>query len=304
LRRWAGLAGAALALVAAGAAGIGLIGAVWGWPDALNHFAPVWLCAAWIGGLLARFLLPPGKARARIVIAAALTVLVSGAPVMIEAARGASDQAPGPPGLTVMTFNRWWDSPESPRETAAIRASGADLVALQEADNFADAAAAGLKDIYPHQLFCDGCDTAVLSKRPFLATGRGRGDFLWARTTAPDGRPVTLATVHLFWPIPPWIQRRQRARLAANVAALPQDELVLTGDFNLTPWSFAMRSLDRSLKPLTRRTHGLMTFPATWPVPVLALDQVFAGPQWRSAIIRRLPRAGSDHYPLLVQLRR
>jgi len=39
----------------------GLAGSVWAWADVLNHFAPVWLVLAWIGGLSARFLLPPAR---------------------------------------------------------------------------------------------------------------------------------------------------------------------------------------------------------------------------------------------------
>ena len=313
IRAAAGLAGAVLAFVAGGAALLGLIGAVWAWPDALNHFAPVWLCLAWIGGLAARLGLGPGRLRGWAVIAAAFTVLAAGAPIAFEAYQGAAQTVPGPPTLTVLTFNRWWETPDSGREARAIRTSGADLVAIQEGNGFA-AAALGLRDAYPYQLSCSGrCDTMILSRRPFLATGRedrsgpwrpGGTDFLWARTTAPDGRAVTLATVHLFWPIPPWVQRNQRLRVAADVAALPPDELILTGDFNLSPWSFTLRSLDRALAPLTRRTHGLLTFPATWPLPFLALDEVFAAPEWKTVEVRPLPRAGSDHYPVLVALRR
>ncbi len=102
-----------------------------------------------------------------------------------------------------------------------------DLVALQEADNFTEAAAS-LSDLYPYQRFCTPiCDTIILSKRPILASGRedharwSGTDFLWARTTAPDGRPVTLATIHMFWPIPPWIQEEQRRRIAAELATMP-----------------------------------------------------------------------------------
>ena len=312
-RWWAGLAGAVLVAVAAGASALGLLGAVWAWPDALNHFIPVWLCLAWIGGLVARFSWPPGPRRGWVVIAAALTVLIAGAPIAIEVASGAREAVPGPPTLTLLTFNRWWETPDSAREAQAIRTSGADLVAIQEGNGFA-AAAMNLRDVYPYQLLCGGrCDTMILSRLPFLATGRearggpwrpGGTDLIWARVMAPDGRPMTLATVHLYWPIPPWIQRNQRARVAADVAALPRDELILTGDFNLSPWSFTLRSLDKALAPLTRRTHGLLTFPATWPLPFLALDEVFAAPAWRTVSVSKLPRAGSDHYPVLVELKR
>jgi endonuclease/exonuclease/phosphatase (EEP) superfamily protein YafD len=179
---------------------------------------------------------------------------------------------------------------------------------MQEAAGFQAPAARMLADAYPYQFACPTCDTLILSKRPILARGRDEGghhtlDLIWVRTTDAAGRPVTLATVHLFWPVPPWLQRFQRERLAEVVRRLP-GPLILTGDLNSTPWSFALRGLDRALSPLVRRTHGVITFAANWPVPVLALDQVYAGPAWGAVAVDRLPATGSDHYPLLVTLGR
>ena len=309
-RGLAGLAAACLAGGTALAAVLGWIGALWGWADAVNHFAPVWLVLAVLAVVLALVGLEDGARRA-VLTAAILAILAWGGPIAFELRAAARERTPGPPTLTILSFNRWWDTPHSELEVAAIRASGADLVALQEANGF-EAAAQGLVDLYPHQFFCSpGCDTAILSKRPFLAKGRGghdglhkRGNFLWAQVEAPDGRPMTLVTTHLYWPIPPWIQRGQRERTVEMIKGFAGEDLVLTGDFNLTPWSFAMRGFDRSLAPLTRRSHGLMTWPATAPLPFLALDEVFATPVWKTVAIRRLPRAGSDHYPVLIQLRR
>lgn len=310
VRRLAAGVGLALAAGAAAGAGAGLVGAVWGWADAFNHFAPIWLVAAWLGAAGARLGFARGRLRTAALLMAAIAVIASATPMAFEAFRTGRETAQ-PANLTLLTFNRWWDSPDPEKQIAMIRRSGADLVALQEADTFKPWAGR-LRDVYPHQLFCYWeCDTVILSKQPFLAHGQeskprwpGGTKFLWARTTAPDGRPVTLATLHLFWPVPPWIQRGQRGHLPALIAPLAQDELILAGDFNLTPWSFAMRRLDPTLAPLTRRTHGLITFPANQPVPFLALDQVYAAPAWKTVKVERLPDAASDHYPVRVELRR
>jgi endonuclease/exonuclease/phosphatase (EEP) superfamily protein YafD len=310
-RRLVGGAGLALAAAAALAVAAGLAGMAWGWPDALNNFAPAWLVCGWAAALVTRLALPRGRARTAGLLLAAFAVLVSGGPMLAEAVR-TGREAPAPATLTIVSFNRWWKAPHGEPQVRMIEASGADLVALQEADGrFSDAAAA-LRPLYPYQMFCGGsCTTAILSKRPFLATGRARQpehpggtEFIWVRVTAPDGRPVTLATVHLHWPIPPWVQRSERRRVAEMAAGLGRSDLVLAGDFNLTPWTFAMRRFDGALAPLTRRTHGLLTFPATWPVPFLALDQVYAAPEWRTVKVERLPAAASDHYPVRVELRR
>jgi endonuclease/exonuclease/phosphatase (EEP) superfamily protein YafD len=310
-RRAGAVVGVALAAGAGFATAVGLIGAVWGWADALNSFAPAWLVAGWAGAGLVVLSLAKGRLRTAALVCAAVAVVVNGAALAFEMAR-TRPEAEAPGNLVVLTFNRFWRSPDQPGQIAMIRASGADLVALQEVDGFEPAIRAGLTDVYPYQVFCDpDCDTAVLSKRPLLATGQeahsrwpGGLGFTWVRTTAPDGRPVTVATVHPYWPIPPWIQRGQRAHLAELIEPLARDELILVGDFNLTPWSWAMRKMDPTLAPLTRRTHGLVTFPANRLFPFLALDQVYAAPAWKTVEIRRLPGAASDHYPVRVELKR
>jgi endonuclease/exonuclease/phosphatase (EEP) superfamily protein YafD len=310
-RRIVGWLGAAMAAGAGLMSAVGLIGAVWGWADAFNSFAPVWLVAGWVSAAIVALALPRGRMRTAALISAAVAVTFNGVPMVAETVR-TGREAPPPANLTILTFNRWWDSPDRPGQIALIRNSGADLVALQEVDGLEPALSSQLRDLYPHQIYCDpDCDTAILSKRPFLASGQdphyrtpGGMGFLWGRTTAPDGKPVTLATIHPYWPIPPWIQRSQRGHLPTLIATANPDELILVGDFNLTPWSWAMRALDPTLKPLTRRTHGLLTFPASWPFPFLALDQVYAAPVWKTVEVRRMPRGASDHYPVRVELKR
>ena len=308
--RLVGLLGAGLAGGTALAAAMGWVGAVWGWADAVNHFAPVWLAFALIGAVMCLAGLD-GPARAVMLAVATVAILAWGMPIVFEARQAAKERTAGPATLTILSLNLWWDTPHTDQQAGVIRASGADMVALQEANGF-ETAAQGLKDIYPYQFFCGkDCDTVILSRRPFLSNGRGgkdgqhrRGNFLWVQVQAPDGKPMTLATTHLYWPIPPWIQRNQRARVVELIKGFAGEDLVLTGDFNLTPWSFAMRGFDRALAPLTRRSHGLLTWPATAPLPILALDEVFATPAWKTVFIRRMPRAGSDHYPVLIGLKR
>ena len=63
-------------------------------------------------------------------------------------------------------------------------------------------------------------------------------------------------------------RRGQRARLAEDLAGLPRDELVLTGDFNLSPWSFAlMRAFDRQLLPLLTPAAAMASSPSPQPGP-------------------------------------
>ena len=85
---------------------------------------------------------------------------------------------------------------------------------------------------------------------------------------------------------------------------------ILAGDFNLTPWTFALRRMDVQFG-LTRRTRALATWPnrlpshdnpALMPFPILPIDQIYAGSAWRTESIRRGPRTTSDHYGVLATL--
>lgn len=85
--------------------------------------------------------------------------------------------------------------------------------------------------------------------------------------------------------------------------------MIIAGDFNSTPWSFARRRDDRDFG-LIRRTRALFTWPAEKishnrlpaPFPYLPIDHVYAGPGWATVSVERGPRLGSDHYPVVVTL--
>ena len=99
--------------------------------------------------------------------------------------------------------------------------------------------------------------------------------------------------------------------LAAGVRGLPQARMVVAGDFNSTPWSFALKRLDGML-PLIRRDRAIATWPSApteaqgrkvpLALPVLPIDHIYAGAGWRTLDVRRGPSLGSDHRPVVVTL--
>jgi len=88
-----------------------------------------------------------------------------------------------------------------------------------------------------------------------------------------------------------------------------KDRLIIVGDFNSTPWSFGRRRDDARLGVL-RRTRNLFSWPAERvshnklpaPFPVLPIDHIYAGRGWATVSVRRGPRLGSDHYPVVAVL--
>jgi endonuclease/exonuclease/phosphatase family metal-dependent hydrolase len=98
------------------------------------------------------------------------------------------------------------------------------------------------------------------------------------------------------------IKANERAgQVAALLAGLDADEVVIAGDFNCTPWSGPFRTLAGTLRPATRRAR-------TWParLPLVPLDHIlYRGPLhvvhsgvWTHGAARR----ASDHLPVVAEL--
>jgi endonuclease/exonuclease/phosphatase (EEP) superfamily protein YafD len=122
------------------------------------------------------------------------------------------------------------------------------------------------------------------------------------------GQPMEVIVARAVWPT----SRKsapQSSLLGEVVSKLPRERMVIGGDFNSTPWSFRRQRDDRLLG-LTRRDRAVGTWPTgrsglwRWPAPfpLLPIDHIYAGPGWATTSVRRGPRLGSDHYPLVVTL--
>jgi len=308
---------------AAGCAAYGLLalGGAWSeWLDVLTHFAPI-ACAGAALVLAAALVLTRGRARRASVALAAAGLLSAGGLVAPELAAAARAPEPAPPGaerLRVLQFNVRRTNAD-PRGTAAfIRGSGADVVVLQEAYAEAGPIAEAVRDMYPHQATCRGdlrpCGTRVLSRRRPLARGGlhaphdrdGSVNAAWLTLPLRSGGYATVAGTHSTWPIPAGAQGAQRRALARHLRRFDRERLIVAGDFNATPWSFALRRQDR-LFGLERRTRALFSWPrhalgVRSPLPLLPIDHVYAGAGWSTVTVRRGPGTASDHYPVIADL--
>jgi len=326
MRLWKilGAATAAETSFAATLLGLASVAGRWnGWLDIIAQFAPFWFALALLGAALALAALDRGLPRTCILALAAAGAITNGALIAPDFAEGLwGALAPTPKtasSLKVLTFNVWDRNIDPAGTVDLILRSDADVIALQEVAGIAGAPRKRLDAAYPYRAGCPGgCHVEILSRRPLRAAGSsviGIGEqflvVVWAATTMSDGEAVTIATTHYGWPIPPQTQQAERRVLPGLLRRFNRRELILTGDFNLVPWSRALAEQDAALYPLRRRTHALFTWPANVPVidkpapfPVLAIDQVYAGPLWRTLAVRRLARGGSDHYGVLVIMTR
>lgn len=273
--------------------------------DALASFLPIFLAAMVAGLALSR------RWDRRAWLAGALLTLI---PAFHAIGYEVMRPIPAPPGsgerIKVLTHNLYARNRDLPATADAIAQAGADIVLLQEVTPGTRALMTGPGRPFPHATPCPGdrCGLLILSRWPIVASGyfledaRGRRigpPLLWARIAAPGGALVA-ATTHYPWPLPAPAQAAKRRSLAGALARTERDALILGGDMNLTPWSAAMREQDAAFAPLTRLTRAAFSWPAQ--LPVLPIDQLYAGRDWARAAVRRLAATGSDHRPILVTL--
>jgi endonuclease/exonuclease/phosphatase (EEP) superfamily protein YafD len=288
--------------------------------DLLNHAQILLLPGTAIGLLIVAMLLR-GMLRSVAVIVAVMGIAAS-ANVMLPDVIGSMRQRPAAPAsgtLTMMTHNLFGMNYEMEKVTAAVFAEDPDIIVLQE---YFGEQATDLHPLllakYPFFARCRGGKRANLglySRLPFEqiedgacpnnAYGTTRTAHIRALFQTEDGKPFSVITTHMDWPIP---VTRQRAQLTAlsEVVDKVEGPMILAGDFNSTPWSYALRDFV-ARNGLTRETMNLITFPMSWfyfgawrdTLPFLPLDHVMT----RGGIVVHDIHTGrptaSDHLPVV-----
>lgn len=124
----------------------------------------------------------------------------------------------------------------------------------------------------------------------------------------PDGRVVKLHCVHPAPPSPTENEKskpRDRELLqVAKRAANEDGPVIVTGDLNDVAWSPTTRDFLRVSNLLDPRMgRGFFnTFHAQLPFLRWPLDHLFHSEHFMLVKMRRLPKFGSDHFPLLIEL--
>ncbi len=218
--------------------------------------------------------------------------------------------------LTFMTYNVHLAPPD--RLAAALRASGADVIALQELDaRQAAAMERGLKDAYPHQaLYGLGVPGAGLLSRHPIA---GHELFYLQNPYIPhmratlvvDGAPLAVIVAH---PPAPVITG-PHPFAAADIAALAKLAIsggpaVLLGDFNTTDQSdnYALLT-DAGLTDAFRAAGWGLGL--TWPrgrlfgvpvPPLVRIDYIWHTQHFDALEAWVGPDNGADHLPVFARL--
>ncbi|WP_246727687.1 endonuclease/exonuclease/phosphatase family protein [Chelativorans sp. Marseille-P2723] len=217
----------------------------------------------------------------------------------------------GPARYRLLHINLRYDNPTPKRALSLIGAAQPDIITLNEVSAEWREELKSIETAYPHLLYCDSPTgiggVAILSRRPFLhptlARCFDRGS-LGIATVNIAGSAVDIAALHLGWPWP--FDRRQQMSRISPVLNKLGTTAILAGDLNSAPWSARARQiasagglkvlgnvgptwLFRQVPDFLRRTVGL------------PIDNLFVKGRVVPLDTRRLPDAGSDHLPVLLE---
>lgn len=304
-----------LALVSATGALMSLAGSISQSLDVAAHFTPLWALGALLATGAGLALGAAGRESAAMGLAGFVICAWLMAPDLIALRRRRISAQPGRT-IKLVQLNLWRWNVDPDGTIAWLASQDAQVVVVQEVTDWAADIPAALAEHYPHQAEIR-TGTQILSRLPILEHGayrarstRTHSTGVWARLDHPSG-PFAVVGFQATWPIPPGRQQRDSVDFAGLLDRFDRRSLIVCGDFNSTPWSAALRRQDR-LFAIERRSRAMLTWPVrpytqlklTSPLPFLALDHIYAGPDWKTVEVRLGPRLGSDHLPVIAVLTR
>ncbi len=310
--------------------------------DTLNHFQPFLFAGTFVALVVALLGFRAHPWRKKVVALASVGFLSSAVivvPELVSSWVGRSAPSPEQKTIKLLSHNLFGVNWQMELVAEEIAAEDPDILAFQEyfSGQYSRLHGMLIKD-YPYFFRCGGgrrAFVAIYAKWPFELTNASscprnvplRSDALGriaARFALEDGRTFSVMTTQLNWPIqvsplfneemnlPERLgatyerQERELAELAGAVRSM-EDPLVLAGDFNSTPWSYALRRFV-SEAGLTRQTRNMMTYPTIFylgdwvqTLPFLPIDHMMSSPGIVVHSIRTGPPAGSDHLSLIAE---
>lgn len=199
--------------------------------------------------------------------------------------------------VTIYQKNLLFQNDQVTALAAEIRAANPDIITLQELTSRNAPLVRELRPDYPYQASCalvEWARVAILSRWPVEGEVciEGQG-IVGIQVLSPQG-PFWAFSLHAFWPWPHG-QSDQLDRLLPVLSEL-DEPVVIGGDFNMVPWSHALRRVRQS----TNTTRAGKLFPTFKKLGApLPIDHVYA-PGGGEAIPR--PLLGSHHNGVLARV--
>lgn len=233
---------------------------------------------------------------------------------------GAATERAGPPSSTtlrVASANVLVDNGARDKVVDFARETAPDLLVLVEAQTAAwGPTLAAIGEMYPHrapEAWRDGAPVVLFSRYPvddttLVRPAAGERPYLKARVAVSD-RSLTVLGVHPASPSPrdprdSHVRNRELDHLAASVHRSDEPVIVM-GDFNTSPWSPHFRDLIAAtgLRNAAAGHGWIATWPRWfWPAQI-PIDHILLGGTVTATAVRRGASTGSDHYPVVADLR-
>lgn len=227
--------------------------------------------------------------------------------------------------LKVVVYNRHHSLTEHQAMVDFIQAEDPDIFFILEAnESHAQTLKTALADAYPHRILfpkAHAFGMVAASKHKFklkwipkshLVQGLDAvPNFIMRANIQPEGSatPVSFYALHAPPPMLPVFFRQRNAELA-HVAALidqqnekPTDNVILLGDWNITPYSpfFEQLLTDTRMKNQTTTPYFLPTWPAELPSLLqIPIDHILHRGGLTLIEKRRGPSLGSDHHAIVA----
>jgi len=219
------------------------------------------------------------------------------------------------PTIKIMSFNVLGHNWQHDEVVAEIRQHDPDILVVEEYTNNWPYAFENLHSVYPHRLEearWHGFGIAIFSKLPlenkFVSQlDNQRTDSPLVMATLKIGeRQLRIAGVHLFSPTDNLRLdiRNQQIRELGQILSPAAEPTILLGDFNCVPWSpFLSDFLAQTGYRDSRQGFG---YDGTWYAKKIFLripiDHAFVSPQVNVHSRAVGQSAGSDHFPIIVEV--
>ncbi|CAA6818897.1 MAG: Endonuclease/exonuclease/phosphatase [uncultured Sulfurovum sp.] len=232
--------------------------------------------------------------------------------------------------LKHIQFNLRYDNPKMDSVVAYLKESQADVITLQEVTKEHQKKLEALKEehylvefseryphlawrkgAYPYQAYCEFYPrigaVAILSKHPFNEESstclQGEG-LIWSQIMVKK-KPINIVSIHTRWPYP-----SSQAEQIQKIKPIFKDiksPSIIAGDFNAASWSHTVKEIEEASN--TKVIEGLR-----WSISLekqlpllpnfkLAIDHVLISNEFQVANIFVEKNLGSDHLPIVSELR-
>lgn len=218
--------------------------------------------------------------------------------------------------ITFVTVNVLQSNREADKLIAIIRSANPDIVLAVETDDWWLERLRILENDYPHVLRCPLPNTYGLYFLSRLPLRKAEIRMLiddsipsvYAQVQLRSGAVIDLFGLHPEPPHP--IDNANTAKRDAELVLIAREAhrsskpAVVIGDLNDVAWSHTTRLFQRISGMLDPRVgRGMFnTFPATVPFMRFPIDHVFHTPEFQLVELKRLPKFGSDHFPMYASL--